>query len=231
MNNIVVLNKEIHKNIKIRQDKSYKQAKNQHISILQVHEFVAASSYYPIVFIKDAETGEFRSVAMLGLQPNENLFYNTDRWSVPYVPASIKGYPFLIAPETASVCADMSSDLFNETEGSELFNADGSESTYLKGIKDHLSTFTSQSPVTKEFTRFIAEKNFLSPLNLTINTGSKETDAYSLNGLYVIDHKKINELPDDSFLELRHKNYLPAIFAHLASLGTMAVLVQKKSLR
>jgi hypothetical protein len=231
MNKIVALNKELHKHIKIKQDRSHKQAKNQHISILQVHEFVAASSYYPIVFIKDAETGEFRPVAMLGLQPNENLFFSPGGWSAPYVPTSIKGYPFLIAPETGSVCADMSSDLLNETEGTELFNADGSESTYLKNIKEHLSTFISQSPVTKEFTRFIAEKNFLSPLTLTINTNVTETDGYSLNGLYVMDSKKINEISDDLFLELRHKNYLPAIFAHLASLGTMAGLVQKKSLR
>lgn len=231
MSNIVALNKETHKNIKIKQDNTYKHAKNQHISILQVHEFVAASSYYPIVFIKDAETGEFRPVAMLGLQPNENLFFNAECWSVPYVPASIRGYPFLIAPETASVCADMSCELFNESEGSELFNTDGNESTYLKNIKEYLSTFASQTPVTKEFTRFIAENGLLAPLNLTVNTGKQETDSYSLSGLYAIEHKKINDLQDEVFLDLRHKNYLPAIFAHLASLGTMAALVQKKSMR
>jgi hypothetical protein len=229
MNNIVVLNKETHKNIKIKQDRTYKQAKNQHISILQVHEFVAAAIHYPIVFIKDAETGEFRPVAMLGLQPNENLFFSADRWAVPYVPASIQGYPFLIAPETGSVCADFSSDLFNESEGAELFDASGNESSYLKSVKEHLSTFTSQTPVTKEFTRFIAGKNLLSALNLTININNNEADAYSLNGLYAIDHKKINDLSDQEFLEIRHKNYLPAIFAHLASLGTISLLAQKKS--
>lgn len=229
MNNIVALNKETHKNIKIKPDPTFKQTKNQHISILQVHEFVAASIYYPIVFIKDAETGEFRSVAMLGLQPNENLFYNDERWSVPYVPTSIKGYPFLIAPDTGSVCVDTDCDLLNETEGNQLFNVDGSESSYLKNIKDHLSTFLSQTPVTKEFTRFITDKNLLTVLTLTINNSNKESNGYSLSGLYAIDSKKFNDLPDQDFLELRHKNYLPAIFSHMSSLGAMARLVQKKS--
>lgn len=231
MSNIVVLNKEVHKNLKIKNNRIYQQTKNQHIAILQVHEFVSASVCYPIVFIKDAETGEFRCVAMLGLQPNENLFYSEEHWSASYIPAAIRGYPFLIAPDTASLCADISSPLFNETEGNELFNSDGSESEYLKSVKERLSTFVSQTPVTREFIRYIAEKNLLSPFNLTINTSSEESGAYSLNGLYAIDHKKINDLSDATFLELRHKNYLPAVFAHLASLGNMSTLVQMKSIK
>jgi hypothetical protein len=226
MTNIIALNKITHKQLKISKDASYKHARQQHISMLQVHEFMAASLYYPIVFIKDAETGEFRATAMMGLQPEENLFHHEDGWDALYVPTSVRGYPFLIAPETASLCADLDSPRFSETQGTALFNDDGSDTELLKQLKALLGEFISQTPVSREFTRYLAELNLFSPFNLTITIGEA---PYQLNGLYAVDHKKLNELRDADFLSLRKKNYLPAIYAHLQSLNAMEGLVHRKS--
>ena len=43
----------------------------------------------------------------------------------------------------------------------------------------------------------------------------------------MIDEKKLNELSDDVFLELRKLGFLTAIYAHLMSLQHTQKLVQK----
>ncbi len=226
--NIVILNKEAHKTMKVKQDKTFSHAKNKHISVLQVHEIVSAAACYPVVFVKDAETGAFRVVAMLGLAPQENLFYSADGWSTSYIPTSLMGYPFLISSDSL-VCVDTNNDLVNEREGNSLFNDDGSESAYLNDVKELLGTFNSQAPTTKAFIDYVAEKKLLSPLNLTIRVSDKNDGAYGLNGVYAIDNKVLHELSDSDFLELQRKNYLFPIFSHLTSLGIISTLVQKKS--
>lgn len=227
--NIVALDKKEHKNIKIKPNKNFKQAANQHLALVQAHEFTSAALYYPIVFVKDGETGQFISVAMLGLQPGENLFSSETDWSAPYVPAGLRGYPFLIAPETQSVCVDINSDLINEKDGESLFNEDGSESAYLKSIKELLSVFVSQTPETRTFINYLAEKSLLTSLPLTVHDTNREDGRYQLNGIYAVDIAKLQQLSDQDFLLLKNKNYLPPIYAHLLSLGVVASLLQKKS--
>ena len=74
--NIQAINNTSHSKIKIKDNPSFLQSKDKHFSPLVVQEFAAASQQFPIVFIKDLETGQFNTVALLGLKPGENLFYN-----------------------------------------------------------------------------------------------------------------------------------------------------------
>ena len=227
--NIVALDKNTHKNLKVKQDLTFKHASNQHLSLLQAHEFTAAALHYPIVFVKDSDTGQFISVVMLGLEPTENLFRANEEWSATYIPSSIRGYPFLIAPETMSLCIDTSCELLNDVDGENLFNSDGSESTYLKSVKELLTVFLSQTPETKGFINSLTEMNLLTNLTLTIQDKDRENGDYQLNGIYAVDSTKLHELSDSDFLTLKRKNYLPPIYAHLLSLGSVASLIQKKS--
>ena len=41
---------------------------------------------------------------------------------------------------------------------------------------------------------------------------------YNIDGIYVIDEKALNELPDEDFLAFRKQGLLPLIYAHLSSL-------------
>lgn len=226
--NIVALDKNIHKNLRIKQDNTFKHASKQHLSILQAHEFTAAALHYPVVFVKDSETGQFMSVAMLGLQPNENLFCTDNGWSAPYIPASIRGYPFLIAPESMQLCIDSNCELLSDTDGNKLFE-NNNETDYLKSVKEQLSLFISQTPETRAFINFLTEKNLLANLTLTIKDPTRESGDYQLNGIYAVDTTKLHELSGDDFLLLRNKNYLPPIYAHLLSLNSISSLIEKKN--
>jgi hypothetical protein len=229
--NIIVLDKNNHKNLRIKANKNFKQAEKQHLALLQAHEFTAAALYYPIAFIKDSSTGQFISVTLLGLQPDENLFYSDEQWDAAYIPRSLRGYPFLIAPETKSLCVDVNSGLVNEVEGEKLFNEDSTETEYLKGIKELLSTFTSQTPETRAFIDFLSIKNLLTSLTLTIQDNDRDGGEYQLTGIYAVDNTKLNTLNDSEFLTLKNKNYLAPIYAHLLSLGLVSSLIQRKTAR
>ncbi|MDP5207181.1 SapC family protein, partial [Alishewanella sp. SMS9] len=53
----------------------------------------------------------------------------------------------------------------------------------------------------------------------------------NINGINMIDDKALNELSDETFLELRKLGYLTAIYAHLMSLQHTQKLVQKLAAR
>lgn len=230
---IVALDKHKHKNTRVKHDKTLSIAKDQHLILLQAHEFINASTCYPIVFIKDTENGEFRSVAMLGLEPKENLFFDASGWSA-YIPAVLRNAPFALIPKPQdpdqyTVLIDMNSNLVSETEGEKLFDEAGIESDYLNNAKELMSTFVSQTPVTKAFIDHLTRKQLLKPMSLSINIDNDPKGSYSLNGIYVVDNKALAELSDSDFLDLRKRGYLPAIYAHIVSISLVSKLAQQKA--
>lgn len=57
----------------------------------------------------------------------------------------------------------------------------------------------------------------------------EDEQAKHVEGFYVIDQKKLNELSDEDFIKLRKLNVLEAIYAHLASLNKSDRLMELKS--
>lgn len=60
MVDIKAINNRVHKNIKIKSNNNLQQSKNKHFAPVVVQEFIAASQDFPIVFIKESETGQFQ---------------------------------------------------------------------------------------------------------------------------------------------------------------------------
>lgn len=227
---IVPLNNEVHKDTKVKISVSYDQSKEQHLSLLVAHEFAKAAIDYPIVFVKDPESGQFRAVAMLGLEPKENLFYSRTRWKGTYVPANLRAYPFLLGgdenAEQLTLCVDESSKLVNKKDGEALFKEDGTESDFLNSRKEFLGQLIEQNRVTQQFIKYIADKELLSPQSLTLKL--EDGSGHDLNGLYVINEEKLNALSDETYLEIRKRGYMAPIYAQLASMNQLQNLGQKK---
>ncbi len=59
-------------------------------------EFRAVQAHYPIVFRRDAASGQFSALAMFGFDNGENLFLEGDRWDARYRPLAMAIQPFLI---------------------------------------------------------------------------------------------------------------------------------------
>ncbi len=134
MANRVALNNQVHRDIRIAATRPTPQ--NAEVNMVSVipREFPRLLAHYPIFFTKNMETGRFEPCALLGFQPQENLFFVNGRWDAAYVPLQIQRQPFSLITRRAEdpkenrprldVAIDMSRP-FNRRRVKRLFLDDG----------------------------------------------------------------------------------------------------------
>lgn len=230
---LVPVNKARHATKKIRQIEGFGFASQFHIASVMVHEFARASAIYPVVFLEDKEKDEFRPVVLMGLDAGENLFVNsTGKWEASYVPAIIRRYPFALASTDQegqfTVCIDEASDLISDAEGVALFDEKGEPSEAIENVKRYLGELQQMEAFTREFCKYFAEHNLFTPLNMRVQQADQ---AKNITGCYVVNEERLNNLSNERFLEMREKRYLPAVYAHLVSLGQIERLMMLKDER
>jgi hypothetical protein len=233
MANFQPLHKETHANVKIKRVTSVEDLKEQHALGLVAQEFALAGAQYPIVFVKQQDGDEFFPVAVLGLQPGKNLFVSDDnKWEGMYMPARYTHRPFSVIPSkedpnTFGIAINMDAADVSEDEGDALF-ADGAETDYLAKRKSALVSYVEHEHITKAFMKELADLDLLIQQNINVKVADQE---FNLNGLYIVDEKKLSELSDEEFIKLRHKGFLSPIYAHLGSMHKVTNLIQAQAKR
>src|SRR5581483_9315510 len=96
---IVPLDKTRHAGLGIKPGLDHGWARGLNAVFVGAAEMPRAALDYPLAFVRDHATGEFVSVAILGLRAGENLFVDAHgRWrSHAYVPGYVRRYPFCLA--------------------------------------------------------------------------------------------------------------------------------------
>ncbi|WKD50721.1 SapC family protein [Microbulbifer spongiae] len=232
MAQIKALDKKAHANLKFTQDITFDHVSGNHILPLVVQEMVQASQSYPILFVKDQNTDQFKVVALTGLRPGENLFSGSEGWNGSYVPLQVRTYPFVLVknPEDADqavLCIDEDSGMLSESEGEPLFDADGEQTDYLKNCAQAVVEAAQRVSVTEQFVEFLVSKDLLTQKKLTLRV-TESDKPYDLTGFFVVDEEKLNKLSDEDFLELRKRGALPAIYASIMSSMQVQSLIRKK---
>jgi len=227
---IVPLRSDVHGNLKVRELGGFEHVKGAHMVPVTAHEFARLGAEYPIVFVKNSETEQFQSVALLGLKVGENLFVDGDNWKGVFVPGSIRNHPFVLAPagenkEQLLVGLIENSPLVGEEEGNALFS-DGEETEYLKAKKETLVGFLESDQMTRAFVTVLAEKELLTSQNVTINAGSEKIN---LTGIFIVDEKKLGELSEEDFADFRKRGFLPALYAQLGSMHQFSRLAKMQA--
>jgi hypothetical protein len=227
---LVPVNKARHAGKKIKQVEGFGFASKFHIASIMAHEFARASAIYPVVFLEDKAKDEFRPVVLMGLEAGENLFVDQDnKWEASYVPAIIRRYPFALASTGEegrfTVCIDEGSELVNDNDGVALFNDDGEPAESLENVKRYLGELQQMDVFTRAFCKFFSEHNLFTPLNMRVRQADQ---VKNINGCYVVNEERLNNLSNDLFIEMREKQYLPAVYAHLVSLAQIERLMMLK---
>ena len=221
--NFVPLDKAKHQSIKVAFDASLAHAKNTHIAAATIKEFAQLCATMPVLFVKDPQGG-FRSIAMLGVETDQNLFLQGDKWEGPHVPMNILRYPFDVRMDgdKLGVFIDENSELLND-EGQPLF--DGEEpSEFLKNRQQFLSDLTNSELMTKTFIDKMTELGLIEDLNIMIGYASGERK--NVTGLFSINEKKLLGLEDEKVLELHKNGFLGAAYALMLSIGQLSRLVE-----
>ncbi|MDP2559533.1 SapC family protein [Psychrobium sp. 1_MG-2023] len=224
------LNANHHSDIKIKSGLNLDSVKRQQVLPLIVHEFAKAGAAMPIIFIKPSEKAEYQPAGLMGLKPDENLFYKEGKWVGDYIPAVITHAPFAMVPTPGEesrlqMLINEDSEQCSKTEGEALF-ADGKETEYLVKRKETLGNYFHSMQLTREFSKVLVEHELLVEQSLTLEIAGEKV---RINGLFLIDEKKLNELSDEKHLELRKRGFLAPIYAHLGSLHQVNKLAQLRT--
>ncbi|MEW9797208.1 SapC family protein [Alteromonas sp. CYL-A6] len=223
--NYVPLDKEKHKDLKIAVQNSFKYAGGTHLAAASIREFAQLGSCMPIVFIQDPKAERYHVVAMLGMEANQNMYIEGDKWKAPHVPMNILRYPFDVRPDgdKLGVFIDENCDMFGD-EGERLFTESGEPSEFLQNRQNLLGELANSEMVTKRFVEKVVELDLLDPIQirLTYVDGS----ARNVTGMFSINERKLLELSDEVVLELHKNGFLGAMYALMLSLGQLNRLVE-----
>lgn len=228
MANIQILDKNLHVNLCVNNKLSFEHVQTANLVPLVVDEFIYAAVNFPIVFVKDPVTGEFRSAGLVGLEKSENLIFNSKGALSTYIPASVYRYPFsAVMNEDAgnlSLCIDMDSKLVGE-QGERLFHSTGEPTELTIRKINELSKLMGQEVNTYKFMEFLFKKGLIEPVELKIKLGD---DQSVLGGIYRVNQKALNELDDETIVLIQRNNYFGLIHAHLVSFGHIQRLIDLK---
>lgn len=224
----VLLNRELHKGKKIAPAEGLGFAKGANSVYLAGVEFGDACKEYPVVFTTIAG-GKVVPVVMLGLRANENLYLDADgKWQGRYLPAFIRRYPFVLAEldaQQTGVCIDESYPGFNDSTGEALFDASGANTPFLQNALDFLNKYQLEYLRTDTFCQRLKDAGLLTEMNAKADLF--DGSSFTVNGMLIVDEKKLLELDDKQALEIFRAGELSWVYAHLMSLANLNRLVDR----
>ena len=198
--------------------------------------FVAAAEFgdvcreFPIVFVRAGKEPDGRDqvapIAVLGLNPNQNLYVDGAAWRAQYMPAVLRAYPFCIGrvgDQRFAVCVDLAYAGVGDPAGTQVFEPDGQPASLLKTMQSQLETLEAEVQRTRLVGRRLLELDVLRDMRFdaTLPDGSK----HSVDGFLTVDDKKMTALPDAVVGELHRSGLLGLVHMHWVSLGNMRRLV------
>ncbi len=223
---VTPLNRETHRHLRLAPlPEPLSFARGTHLLPAMLDEFAAAARELPIVFLPEGEM--ISCVFLLSLKPGVNGFVNGDgMWTADYLPAYIRRYPFILADVDTGgdplMCFDDQFEGLGDLGGEPLFKPDGAATPALEAAMQFAAGFREAGQRTTAFIAKLREFDLLTAVKLDV--ASKRAGKASVEGLLVVSEARLKALSDARLLELQRSGHLPAIYAHLMSLGALTTL-------
>jgi len=234
-----MLNNIQHKNLRVVTRPGAQYGDNVGIVMTFPTEYADVQREYPIFFRKDAATGEYSSVALLGLTKDENLYLAGDRWDAGYIPGVVARGPFLIGFQEREeggevrrepmIHIDMDHPRVSDTEGEPVFLEQGGNSRYLDQMANILKGINDGLGVSKAMFAEFSRLELIEPIKLEIKLDAES--VYDLVGLHTISEAKLRNLGAEDLHKLHRAGFLQGAFLVMASLGNLRRLVERKQRR
>jgi hypothetical protein len=202
-------------------------------------EYAELQREYPIFFQKDSETGEYRSVALLGFARDENLYLQGERWNAGYLPGHVARGPFLIGFQEqdvdgerrreAVIHVDLDHPRVSFDEGEPVFLPQGGNSPYLDQVATVLRGIRDGVEGGKAMYETFDAMGLIQPITLDIKFD--DTHGANVTGLLGIDRERLAALDAESLHVLHRSGYLEGAYLVLASMHNLRRLMAEKQRR
>lgn len=233
MSQYEVLNKDKHRQLRIKT--GYGAALGDAVMYAMTYpmEFRDIQSCYPILFTKDSNTGGFFPAAILGLEPDQNLFLKDDRWDATYVPALVQRQPFLIATggegdnKPPVVSLELDHPRVSLDEGEALFDSDGNSTDFFGQKIELLDKLHHGLQHSNGFIDTLLQHELLEQITLdfAFADGGKKT----LEGFFCIAEERLYQLKGDVLESLNQAGYLQPVFMAVASLSRIRDIIERRN--
>ena len=227
MTQIVPLDKEAHRTLKVDGRASAAYGDNRHFVQVIVNEFPQVVVRYPILFTKNPDTGRLYCGAMLGFDEGENLFLDEWRQRESYRPLALQRMPFYAhGPELG---IDLDHPRVGAESGQPLFDHAGRPSRYLQGVIWAFQDLGPGIETTNVFIARLLELKLIEPIDIEVELD--DGTRHQCAGLYTINQDVLAKLPDRVVVELFRRGYLMLIHFMIASLKQLPLLAHRKNSR
>jgi len=237
MANCVLLDNVTHKNLRICTVMG--KGRGYDVNVVRVFpsELLHLQREYPLFFVKNAESGHFETIALLGFSDRENLYLTGTGWDAKHVPLAVQRQPFLIGfqeqvvdgvpRQVPVVHIDLDHPSIGDVTGEPVFLPHGGESPYLQRINSILAAIHQGHEASRMLSQLLVGLELIESIavNVEFDDGSKQ----GLGGLFTINEDKLRGLSANGLQELHGRGHLQDIYMMLASLLNVRDLVEKKN--
>ena len=199
-------------------------------------EFDDIQREYPIFFRRDPN-GVLQSVALLGLDRDENLFLDEQGWQGRYVPAVLQRGPFLIglqereadgeALREQMVHIDLDHPRISKTEGLPMFLPHGGNAPYLEHVSGVLRAIYAGIEATAPMFAAFEEAGLIEPVSVEIELD--EARKYLLSDFFTIGRAKLAALDGARLETLNRAGFLGVAFLVASSMSNVRRLIDLKN--
>jgi hypothetical protein len=225
MSNIVLLNSQTHRKLRVHALPAARYGDNQRFVAVVMNEFAQLALHYPILFSKDADTGQFYCGAMLGFDSGENLFLDEQRTLTTYRPLNLQRGPFLASGQDLGI--DLDHARVGPSGDQELFGESGEPSVYLQSIMALMRDLKPGLERTRIFIQTLLSLKLIEPV--TIAARFDDGVKREFTGLYTVNRDQLKDLADEAVLDLFRRGYLQLIYLMLSTLNHVSGLAQRKN--
>lgn len=201
---------------------------------LSFTEFAAACRDYPIAFVSGDGGASFVTMAVLGLENQQNLFVAADGgWDAAvYLPAYVRRYPFCMTritvdgKEQAERVACVEKRAIND-KGEALHNAKGEPLPVWEERKKLLFEYEADLVRSDDMVRALAGLNLLETFSM--QAIPNEGTPLAMTGMYRVAEHKLGALAPEKLKELTQQGILARVYAHLISLNNFGRLLDRRA--
>ena len=196
---------------------------------LGLHEIGEAAADYPLVFLKDAGSGQFRLAALFGLATGTNSYLHGDFWQAVYLPQEIVAAPFCIAGTDRALCINEASVRVTTDTGDALFSADGSEAPAVRHVRKILDELEQGRAEADQLIAALLALGLIRPLAMTMRFDGGPAEV--LQGLYTVSPTQLRAIGPAALADLHSRDFLGPAYAILQSLTQFNRIRQLHNLR